>query len=334
MSCGRNSQRLASRAFHNTTFTFELEYHILLKLLSITVATVCFLANSAVIAQLSNPSTTGLMVNASESVALAPEGIRLVMRIQVTGKDAKSAIKAINEQKETVRKELVGMNAQADSIRFSATDLSSGMSGGMNARMYRSMGAIGGDDEDESKEDTMPKMFGASCWASAKWALPAKEGDAIAMLPAMLKQQIAARDLEGKKRKPDLEPEQLEQYEQMMKMMQQQMSYGGEDSQATKIEFFASVSKDVSKTAFNKAFEKAKVKAQNLGDAAGIKLGKINMITSQSDDSMQEVMYGAWRGSQMPGPEAWLQDSEDVEYSTSLDALKYTVGIWISYNIE
>lgn len=274
------------------------------------------------------------MVNASESATLAPEGIRLVMRIQVMGKDAKSAIKSINEQKETVRKELVGMNAQADTIRFSTTDISSGMSGGMNARMYRSMGAIGDGDEDESKEDAMPKMFGASCWASAKWALPAKEGDAIAMLPAMLKQQIAARDLEGKKRKPDLEPEQLEQYEQMMKVMQQQMSYGGEDAQATKIEFFANVSKDVSKAAFSKAFEKAKVKAQNLSDAAGIKLGKINMITSQSDDSMQQVMYGAWRNSQMPGPEAWLQDSEDIQYSTSLDALKYTVGIWICYNIE
>lgn len=308
----------------------------MLKLISITVAAVCLLANATTFAQLSNPSTTGLMVNASESAALAPEGIRLVMRIQVMGKDAKSAIKSINEQKETVRKELVGMNAQADSIRFSTTDISSGMSGGMNARMYRSMqmGGPGDSDEDESKEDEIPKMFGASCWASAKWALPAKEGDAIAMLPAMLKQQIAARDLEGKKRKPDLEPEQLEQYEQMMKMMQQQMSYGGEDAQATKIEFFANVSKDVSKAAFSKAFEKAKVKAQNLSDAAGIKLGKINMITSQSDDSMQQAMYGAWRNSQMPVPEAWLADSGDVEYSPSLDDLKYTVGIWISYNIE
>ncbi len=308
----------------------------MLKLLSITVAAVCLLASSTTFAQPGNPSTTGLMVNASESTALAPEGIRLVMRIQVMGKDAKSAIKSLNEQKETVRKELVGMNAQAESIRFSTTDISSGMSGGMNARMFRSMqmGRPGGGDEDEATEDAMPKMFGASCWASAKWALPAKEGDAIAMLPAMLKQQIAARDLEGKKRKPDLEPEQLEQYEQMMKMMQQQMSYGGDDSQATKIEFFASVSKDVSKAAFNKAFEKAKAKAQNLSDAAGIKLGKINMITSQSDDSMQQVMYAAWRNSQTPGPEAWLADSGDVEYSSSLDSLKYTVGIWISYNIE
>lgn len=291
------------------------------------------MANSNAFAQLSNPSTTGLMVNASESTALAPEGIRLVMRIHVMGKDAKSAVKSLNEQKEIVRKELVGMNAQAESIRFSSTDISSGMSGGMSGRMYRSM-QMGDGDEDESKEDATPKMFGASCWTSAKWTLPAKEGDAIAMLPAMLKQQIAARDLEGKKRKPDLEPEQLEQYEQMMKVMQQQMSYGGEDAQATKIEFFASVSKDVAKAAFSKAFEKAKVKAQNLSDAASIKLGKINMITTQSDDSMQQVMYAAWRSSQTPGPEAWLADSGDVEYSPSLDSLKYTVGVWISYNIE
>ncbi len=74
------------------------------------------------------------------------------------GKDAKSAIKSLNEQKETVRKELVGMNAQAESIRFSTTDISSGMSGGMNARMFRSMqmGGPGGGD-DEATEDAMPK---------------------------------------------------------------------------------------------------------------------------------------------------------------------------------
>lgn len=307
----------------------------MLNYLSVCIAAVCLVTSSTAFAQPGNTSTSGLLVNASETTALAPEGLRLVMRIQVVGKDAKSAIKSINEQKETVRKELVGMNAQADSIRFSTTDISSGMSGGMNARMFRSMQMGGiGDGDEEAKEDATPKMFAASCWASAKWALPAKEGDALAMLPAMLKQQIAARDLEGKKRKPDLEPEQLEQYEQMMKVMQQQMSYGGEDAQATKIEFFANVSKDISKAAFNKAFEKAKGKALNLSDAAGIKLGKINMITSQSGDSMQQVMYGAWRNSQVPGPEAWLQDSEDVEYSTSLDALKYSVGIWISYNIE
>ncbi len=75
-----------------------------------------------------------------------------------------------------------------------------------------------------------------------------------------------------------------------------------------RLSFLPPFSKDVSKAAFNKAFEKAKAKAQNLSDAAGIKLGKINMITSQSDDdSMQQVMYAAWRSSQTPGPELGWQ---------------------------
>jgi uncharacterized protein YicC (UPF0701 family) len=52
--------------------------------------------------------------------------------------------------------------------------------------------------------------------------LPAKEGDALAILPAMLKQQISTRDLEGKKLKPELEAEQMEMYEQMVKAMEQQ----------------------------------------------------------------------------------------------------------------
>ncbi len=278
----------------------------------------------------------GLSATGSESVSLQPEGLRLVMRIQGVGKDGKSAIKALNEQKELVKKELTGMNATADSIRFSASEVKSGVGSDNEVRMFRSMRMGGGPaaiGEEAEDEPAIPKVFSANCWVQAKWALPAKEGDAIALLPAMLRQQISARDLEGKKRKPDLDAEQLEQYEQMAQMMEQQMSYGSSDVPAVRVEYFAKVPQDVIKKATAKAFDRAKKQAEVLSAAAGTQLGKVHTVMTDPRDSMRE-MYQSWGGPGVQGVQVWLKNEDDVEYATSLDSLEYSVSVWLGYALE
>lgn len=275
----------------------------------------------------------GLSATANESVALQPEGIRLALRVQAVGRDGKAAIKSLNEQKEVVRKELATMNATADSIRFSSTEVNSGLgAGGNEARMYGRMmigNGRGGEEVDEEPET--PKLFTASCWVTARWTLPAKEGDAIALLPAMLKAQIAARDLEGKKRKPDLDAEQMEQYQQLTKMMQQN-SYGDSDSQTVRIQYFATVSKQIAQKATAAAFDRAKEQAETLSAAAGTSLAKIHSVASNQDESMRQ-MYRSWNGPGNQIVDAWLKDEPNVEYANSLDALQYSVSVWLCYEL-
>lgn len=295
------------------------------------IALLCSTSNAQM-----GPMVHGLSSTATESVALQPDGLRLAMKIQAVGKDGKSAIKALNEQKELVRKELTAMNATADSIRFSSTDVNSGSGNDNEARMIRSMrmggafGGPGGGDEDD--EPALPKVFTASCWTVAKWTLPSKDSDALALLPAMLRQQISARDLDGKKRKPELDAEQLEQYQQMAMMMEQQMGYGSE-MQSVRIEFFANVPQDLAAKTTAAAFDRAKQQAEVLAKAAGTKLGKIHTIMSDPRESMRE-MYRVWNGPNNQNIEAWLKSEPNVEYSASLDNLQLSVSVWLGYVLE
>ncbi|MFO0942446.1 MAG: SIMPL domain-containing protein [Pirellulales bacterium] len=304
--------------------------------LTTAFATLCMLLLCSCASAQMGPMVPGLSATATESVSLQPDGLRLAMKIQAVGKDAKSAVKALNEQREIVRKELTAMNATADSIRFSATEAGSGTGNDNEARMFRSMrmgGPVGGPGGAEDEEPTLPRVFTATCWVVAKWTIPSKDADALALLPAMLRGQITARDLEGKKRKPDLDAEQLEQYEQMAQMMEQQMSYSSSDMQTVRIEFFARVPDEVLAKTTATAFDRAKKQAEVLSKAAGTNLGKIHSVMSDPRDSMRE-MYRSWGGSGTQSIEAWLKSEENVEYSTSLDSLHLSVSVWLGYSLD
>lgn len=282
------------------------------------------------------PVVPGLTATATESVAVSPQYLRLVMKVQASGKDSKTAIKALNDHKESVRKSLVEMNAKVESIRFSATGIEDGMNRNvMNmVRSMRMRGGPFGGSEDEEEESPQLQINTASCMVTSQWALPAAEGDALALLPAMLRQQIAARDLEGKKLKPELEDEQMELFEQMAKAMQQQLSYGGEEAGAIRIEYVAQVTDDTSRQTLAKAFESAKSRAKMLSAAAGVALGKLHTVTS-SDSTPERMQYSVYARSMGEGlSDDFLGDQAHLVASPTVDGLKHTASVWLTFSLE
>ena len=228
------------------------------------------------------------------------------------------------------------MKAMKESIAFSATRVSDG-DGDPNASQMRSMQmqmmrAQGGG---ATEMPAPPKVFTATCALKAEWPLPVKEGDALAMLPASLKEQIATRDLAGEKNKPELSEADREQFEEMQAAMAERYSYQSNDAQGPQITFIALVNDDMNKRATEAAFKKAAKEAATLGAASGLKLGKLNQLSISNPSVDRSVFYpsGAY-GNQQAIPASLLGDQTAIVSDSNPDELSLTVVVTTSYAIE
>ncbi len=156
-----------------------------------------------------------MVASATETVTLKPESLRLTMWIKAKASDSKAAVIALAEHKERVSKELVALKADKDSIQFSPTRVGAGGDSDEQQRMIRmysrSMRSQAGGEAPK-----MPVVVEAKCAVRAEWPLPIREGDALALLPATLAEQIEARDLAGNNSKAALSEEEQESMEESM----------------------------------------------------------------------------------------------------------------------
>lgn len=285
-------------------------------------------------------SGNGVSASATESVTVKPEKLRLLMLIKAQGNDAKSALASMNEHKEFVKKELEGMKADKDSIAFSPirASTSDGDSNGNSRRMMQmQMQMSGGRGGKPSTPKPLPTVYTVSCTLKADWPLPVKEGDALALLPVTLKEQIKSRDLAGEKNKPKLGKAEQEQMEEMEAMMSEQYSYGGEQNgQGPSITFVATVPEDVQKKATAAAFKKAVKEIETASGATGVKLGKLTSVTSASVPQDPTEMYAAraYGRAQNVLSAGFLKEEGTSVTDANADELAYVVTVMVSYNIE
>jgi len=268
---------------------------------------------------------------ASESVPLKPEKLRLVMWVQSKGKDAKSAITALNEQKARVKKDLESMKSDSESVQFSASRVASDELGNQQRAMLR----MQMQGKPNAKAAKPPTVFLARCAVKAEWALPVSEGDALAILPANLLEQIKVRDLEGKNVKPMLDGDAQEQLDEMESMMQEQYYGSSPEANGPKILFVARIPLEVRERAFQSAFKNATEDAQMLSKASAIKLGKpigISKTPSPYDYALSSYGRGYMDPASMPA--GFVDDSKEIVTASQPDELFFRVTVTIAYASE
>lgn len=310
-----------------------------MKRVSIFTIVVCCIAMYSGTAQaqsLMSSDARGLSSSATETITVKPAKIRLLMWIKAQGKDAKSAILALNGHKEKVRKELASMKAEADSVAFSPSRIGSGNSNQEQRMIQMQMRAMRGGGN--ATPTPAPKIVTATCALKAEWALPVQEGDALAILPATLKEQIGARDLAGDKNKPELSESEQEQMDEMQKMMEEQMGgyYSSEDEgNGPTIKFVGTAEPADISAATKKAFESAVAKAKTVSESTGVKLAKLSTVATQSNNAFEDMRrFSSYSNYENQMPAMFENGSENEVSSDSASDLKYSVIIGLVYDIE
>jgi uncharacterized protein YggE len=303
--------------------------------LVLALATLVFgsvLGESGALGQVAFSGSVGpISGTASESVPLKPEKLRLVMWVQSKGKDAKSAITALNEQKARVKKDLESMKSDSESVQFSASRVASDELGNQQRAMLR----MQMQGKPNAKAAKPPTVFLARCAVKAEWALPVSEGDALAILPANLLEQIKVRDLEGKNVKPMLDGDAQEQLDEMESMMQEQYYGSSPEANGPKILFVARIPLEVRERAFQSAFKNATEDAQMLSKASAIKLGKpigISKTPSPYDYALSSYGRGYMDPASMPA--GFVDDSKEIVTASQPDELFFRVTVTIAYASE
>ena len=285
-------------------------------------------------------SGRGIGSTGSATVKPKPERIRLLMWVQAQGVDAKTAITALSEHKSRVKADLEKMKAESKSIEFSSVRLSAG-TGDENqerqmAYMRRMMMQQNGDDVEMPE---MPTIYTAICALKAEWPLPAGAGEAVALLPATLKQQIQKRDFAGEKNTPELDESAQERMEEMQAMMEDEYGggfYGGSDEgDATVIYFVATISKEERQKALKKAFAEAKEDAEELAAAGGLKLSKLESVGVYANDDFDLTSYSRYGyQEQKTYPSSFLSPGKNSVFATTIDSLEKSYVVSMSHSLE
>ena len=286
-------------------------------------------------------TSKGVSASATERVSVKPDKLRLLMQIKAKGSDAKSALASMNEHKEKVKKELDAMKADKETIVFSPIRASTGdgdSNGNSRRMMQMQMQMSQGRGGKPTAPKPLPTVYTVTCTVKAEWPLPVKEGDALALLPMTLKEQISSRDIAGEKNKPKLGKAEQEQLDEIEAMMTEQYSYGdSNNANGPIITFIAKVSEELQQKATADAFKKAVKEIESTSGATGIKLGKLTGVTSASAVQDRAEMYAASRYGGAPNAisSSFLKEDSVISVSdTNADELSYAVTVTVTYDIE
>ncbi len=298
-------------------------------------------------AQFISGGHSGLSASGSTEVAIVPTRLRLELQIQAEGRDAKTALKALADHKKAVQEGLIAMKAEADSIEFSGAQLSEAIAGAAEGdstpygvamqRAIMMRGGLPAQAEDDSEPTGPPKIFRAKATVTADWKLPTKDLDALALLPETLKAQIAQRDLQGKKIKAELTEEEKEALSDYQRQVAQQGAYysGQQPTPEVRVWFVGRLEGDQEKAALKQAYESAVANARLLAEAAGQKLGKIQVIT-QNDSMVDESQYVTYAydqfGNQQNRRRTKRGDGEVLSVSAS--DLQKKVTVYVVFGLE
>jgi uncharacterized protein YggE len=308
--------------------------------LLIVTSTLCLVANTFVPASAQSPAPSGTIhATGQHEIKLAPQKLRLSLAIRAEGADAKSAIESFVQHKERVKKELVEMKADETSIEISSPQLSGSMAGiPQEWTSYAPRFLQPPPTPGEPGAAGMPKVFVATAQLKAEWPLPTTDADALAMLPETLKEQIAARDLTGKKNKAKLDAAQQEKIEELQAKMQEAMAYASsDDGQSFSVLFVAKADDHTRRQGIKAAYDRAVAEAELLATATGHKLGDLVSLRCDLAPSMGvgdvTSPYAAAMASYQAANMYPNQSANEAALSTNPAGLKISVKVDVAFAI-
>lgn len=300
----------------------------------VMIVTASLMASDRVLAQYaSGMGAEGIAVMGVGQIALEPQKLELSMRVQAQGTDAKSAAKALVAHQERVRKDLVAMNADAESIRFSSPKFESGESQEKQQAMRMMRRQMGGAST--AGLANAPAVVTAMSSLRVQWALPKIEPEALAILPQGLKEQIISRDLAGKNNQPEMDEETREQLSEMEAMMEESFgsfSFGGEsDRLQPRIVFVATADTEQRQEAMKQAMAKARQSAELIAAAADVELGRLKSLAA-SDQQLERIQVMRYSYGESD-ESSFTDDDANKITSTTLDGLKLSVTLMAVYEL-
>ena len=280
-------------------------------------------------------SGTGMVV-----ISRPPTSVQVHVMLPGKGASLKAALAKLKERQERARDLLKELDAEADSIVFSAPTVSTSESQQrkqFEAMVVQRMQAMG---REAPKGLSTPKMFSVSSTMTARWPLEGKSPEDVLLETEELKTKIVGADLAGSKEEEEASLEQAELMEEMEGMDEFSMSYSGEEQVepgTPQFSYMAEITKEERTDATAKAYQKAQQQAEQLAKAANVKMGPlVGLYGSSSGDT---DMGDMWR--YQNGPLARVYSRFNEEMNTELqamgatpEALKFSFRVSAMFRLE
>jgi len=223
---------------------------------------------------------------ANQEVTLIPEKIRMQVAVKAESREAKNALKLLQQHFERVTKNLNQLNAESTSIELSKPIVTLSTLGmddpEMAKRRVRQQIAMPGRMNrpalpSESEIDQLPQIFTAASILVAEWKLEnGLTNDAI-LLTTTLRLAIEENDFKGKKLRETPEPEE----QAILQAIMGTEYYPNVNRQPeVQILYVAKMTEAQEEEALTIAFKKSQAQAAMLAKATGRKLANMRSISS------------------------------------------------------
>lgn len=222
-----------------------------------------------------------------------PSALRMHIELVAKGKDLPEALAKLKDRREAAAAQLETLKANKGSITFGSPGLSQ-----IQDAQRRQLEALIRQRMRSGKRVPKglkaPKSVTVAMKLSAEWPLQADGPEGLLLAAQQIIEKVKAADLAGVGQAEKLSPEEEELADEITE------PFGGMDEE--KVEpgepfflYVARISDQQRDRAMAEAFAKAKLQAQQLARAAGIRLGPLTGLTGQGGGS-SEVMASQFGG--------------------------------------
>lgn len=271
-----------------------------------------------------NPQGLGVVQGqGSQVVKRMPDTIRVYLQVSAKGKTLEDALANLKKRTESIREQTPKLGGDANSVKFTPPDKSdSSQQQQMMDQLRRQMG-----NERVPKGLAAPTSVTVNTMFSADWPVTAEGVEKLLIDGEKLQKKILDADLSGVKAdEKQATPEEREMAEEMETMMRNQ--YGGNTNMpkpgAPNLSFIAKLPEADRDAAVAEAFKKAHADAERLAKAAGLKLGKLQHVSSmtQAGASSAAMLAMQYRQAYDPfsrygGGNEWRPQTETEENESS-----------------
>jgi uncharacterized protein YggE len=232
-------------------------------------------------AQFEVPSGGSITGTGTAVVKRQPTILRMNLMLTAKGKTAEEAVAVLKARRQTATAELVKLGADKKSIQVSNLSVSAAE----NQRrrqvqmMIRQRMQAGGG---AAKLPKLPEVVNVVAMLTAEWPITAKDPEELFLTVQQLQGKVKGAKLAGGKEAEKLSPEEEELAEEMKGEMGY---YGGEeefDPSTPMFSYVAKITEEDRTKAMAEAFQKAKADAQRIAAAAGVQLGPLAALSSDT----------------------------------------------------
>ena len=224
-----------------------------------------------------------------------PDILRMQVELSAKGKTLKEALSKLKTQSATATEQLQKLKAIEASVKSGEPQISTAQTDRQRQMemMVRQRMRAGGRKAKKAPEQP---PVAVNSRLTAEWQLKAKDAEGLLLESKALEDAIKAADLAGVKDTEEKSAEEEEAAEEADEMMA--MNDNGQQAKPGEPYFVyvAKISSEEQAKALAAAFAKARSNADQLGTAAGAKLGPLRSISSQSSANPYANSYNNFYG--------------------------------------